>query len=370
MSLPVRGDRGLPCLTCVRRSWLLSMLLGHFERLRHGKRCNVMGLLAFSDEQLIDIAGERREQLGRAWTDFDAAAERERCRAAGVEALCRHDSRYPRRLRDAPGPPAVLHVVGGSSRLLEALKEPVVAIVGARRASDYGLEMASAIARGLAAARVTVVSGMALGIDTAAHEGALAGEGTTLAVLAGRPDIAAPASNRGLHRRIAKSGAVLSETAPGGEVRRWSFLARNRLVAALADLVLVVEAGEYSGSLVTAQQAQLMKRKVAAVPGRVTSPLAAGPHSLLVGGASLVRNAQEVLDLVCGPDQRRLLPSSHPDLEPSLAALLNDVAIGNDRAASLIAAGRTPQDVMTGLAELELLGRLRRSLDGRYTPTA
>jgi DNA processing protein len=370
MSFPSGTDQGLPCLTCVRRSWLLSMLLGHFERLRYGKRCDVMWMLTFTDEELIDIAGSRREQLGQAWTEFDAGAERERCRAAGVEAVCLHDSRYPLPLRDAPGPPAVLHVVGGSSRLLDALKEPVVAIVGARRASDYGLEMASTIARGLAAARVTVVSGMALGIDTAAHEGALAGAGSTLAVLAGRPDVAYPASNRRLHHEITASGAVLSETAPGRDVRRWSFLARNRLVAALADLVLVVEAGEYSGSLVTAQRAELMERKVAAVPGRVTSPLAAGPHNLLVGGASLVRNAQEVLDLVCGSDHRRLVPPRHPALEPPLAALLDDVAIGNDRVAGLIAAGRTPEDVMSGLAELELLGRLRRSLDGRYTPTA
>jgi DNA processing protein len=364
------NDDSVPCLTCVRRAWLLSMLIGHFERMRRGKRSRVMRMLALSDEELIEIAGGRKEQLGRSWEEFDASAERERLRAEGVEAVCMHDSRYPCRFRAAAGPPAVVHIVGGSSRLLDALREPVVAIVGARRASDYGVEIASTLARGLAAARVTIVSGMALGIDTAAHEGALAGGGLTVAVLAGPPEIAYPASSRGLHNLIAGSGAILSETAPGGQVRRWSFLARNRLIAALADLVLVVEAGEYSGSRVTAQQATLMGRKIAAVPGRVTSPLAAGPHSLLRDGASLVRDAQDVLDLVCGPDHRPITAPSHPELEPSLASLLDDVAIGNDRAAGLIAAGRSPEDVMTGLAELELLGRVRRSLDGRYTPTA
>ncbi len=140
---------------------------------------------------------------------------------------------------DLEGEPAVLHVSGGIPRFLELAADGSVAIVGARRASPYALENARALARGLAG-RLTVISGMASGVDTAAHEGALHGRGGTIAVLASSPERPYPPSSRGLHREIIAAGAVVSELGPGVPARRWMFPARNRIIAALADMTVVV----------------------------------------------------------------------------------------------------------------------------------
>ena len=243
-----------------------------------------------------------------------------------------------------------------------------MAIVGARRASAYGLEVARALGRGLAAAGLTVISGMAMGVDAAAHEGALEGAGSTIAVLAGAAEIPYPASQRALYARIVRHGAVVSELPPGFRARRWCFPARNRVIAGLADLTIVVEAGERSGALITSKVAVELGREVGAVPGRITSPLAAGTNALIADGAALISSAQKALDVACGVGVRTLKPGDDADLAPRLRQVLDAVGRGADTPAALVAGGLSPGDALASLGELELCGRLRRGLDGRYVP--
>jgi DNA processing protein len=244
-----------------------------------------------------------------------------------------------------------------------------VAIVGARRGSTYGLEQARGLARGLAAAGLTVVSGMALGIDAAAHVGALEVDGATLAVLACGPERAYPASKRELHRRIVQRGAVVAELPPGTRPRRWCFPARNRLIAALARATVVVEADTRSGSLITATLAGDLGREVAAVPGLVTSPLARGTNALIADGAQLVRGSRDVLELLFGAEAPAPVePAPLDGLPADLRALLQQVGGGCDTVAALTAHGLGVDAVLAGLAQLELRGRVRRGAGGRYVP--
>ena len=175
-----------------------------------------------------------------------------------------------------------------------------MAVVGSRRPSPYGLEMARSLGRGLAAAGIVVVSGLALGIDAAAHRGCLEVAGVPVAVLAGGPDLPYPRSHRRLYAEVVATGLVLSEMPPGQRAFRWSFPARNRLMAGIAGMTVVVEAAEPSGSLITAEFAQDLGRVVGAVPGRVTARMAAGSNALLRDGAAVVRSPEDVLDDLLG----------------------------------------------------------------------
>lgn len=229
--------------------------------------------------------------------------------ASRARHVCPGDEEYPAALLDLPDPPASLFVRGKS---LSALGH-AVSIVGARRPSTYGREAADILGRGLASAGVTVVSGAALGIDAAAHVGALAACGPTargtrpdqgpsvvptVAVLGSGIDRPHPARNRGLIEEIAAVGAVVSEYPPGAPALPWRFPARNRLVAALSRAVVVVEGATGSGSLITAEFALEMGRDVLAVPGPVTSPLSSVPHQLIREGAWLARGPEDVLEVL------------------------------------------------------------------------
>jgi DNA processing protein len=217
--------------------------------------------------------------------------------AAGCWAVCRHDPLYPVGLRDAPDAPWALFGRGDPAQLSGlADLAGLVAVVGSRRASSYGREVARTLGRDLAAAGLTVISGMAFGVDACAHRGAL-DAGRTVAVLGCGPDTAYPASHRSLWRRIQEDGLVLSELPPGTGAWRWSFSARNRIMAAMAGMTVVVEAAERSGSLLTAEIAANLGREVGAVPGPVSSRTSAGPNDLLADGASLIRNAEDVLNV-------------------------------------------------------------------------
>jgi DNA processing protein len=242
-----------------------------------------------------------------------------------------------------------------------------VAVVGARRATGYGLEVARSLARQLTACGIVVVSGMALGIDSAAHEGALeAAGGTTVAVMAGGADRAYPARKGYLHRRIAGAGAVVSEMSPGFPPYRWGFPARNRIIAALGQATVVVEAAERSGSLITADLAAELGRPVAAVPGPVTSPLSSGANLLLKTGCELVASAQDVLDLLFGAGARAVPAAEEAaQLSPQLRGLLRAVQSGRGSLAEL-AGTDDAMAVAAGLGELELLGLIRRVFGGRY----
>lgn len=352
------------CRRCLARSWLLGRLAGHLDRVRD----RLEPLLELEDDELIAaVAGRQRDQVLREHAAFDPEAARARCAAAGLEQICRCEPAYPAVLSELAAPPAVLHVAGGLERFVVLSAQDSVAIVGARRASPYGLGVARSLARGLGSAGVTVVSGMALGIDAAAHQGALDAESATIAVLpagAGRPY---PASGRALHRRIQALGAVVSELAPGVPVRRWMFPARNRIIAGLSAMTVVIQARRGSGALLTARCAADLGRAVGAVPGQITSPLASGPHALLRSEAQLVAGPQDVLDGLFGAGARRVPELQKPSLAPDLQALFDAIAEGHDTRAAFERAGLDPDRGLAALASLELAGRVRREAGGRFS---
>ena len=209
---------------------------------------------------------------------------------AHVVRLAPTDSRYPALLATIPSPP-VLDVRGG----FVAGDALAIAIVGARRATEYGLEVAEALAADLAARGVTIVSGLARGIDTAAHRGALAAGGRTIAVLGSGIERVYPPENRQLAEEIVSRGAVVSQFPRDAEALPFHFPLRNRTLAGLAQGVVVVEAAERSGALITAGLAGELGREVFAVPGRITSPASRGANGLLKDGAKLVGHWSDVV---------------------------------------------------------------------------
>lgn len=209
--------------------------------------------------------------------------------AAGIAAVSLADPRYPERLRHVHDAPPLLYYCGRWTAMARA-----VAIVGTRRPTAYGREMAFVLARDLTAAGVVVVSGMAAGIDAAAHHGALS-RGETVAVLGSSPEIVYPPGHRALYGRIVESGMTVAEYPPGTKPEPGRFPARNRLISGLCAGVVVVEAGERSGALITADFAAEQGREVFALPGPAHSPASAGPHQLLREGATLVTSAGDVL---------------------------------------------------------------------------
>jgi DNA processing protein len=357
-------DPGRACERCLARSWLIDRLSAHLDRVG----ANLKAVLALPDEELIEaVAGRSQAQVGAELQRLDLERLRASSAAAGIELICRCDPGYPPRLLSLAAPPAVLHVLGGLDRALDLLAGEPVALVGARSASGYGLEVARSLGRGLAAAGITVISGMALGIDSAAHAGALAARGPTVAVLPAGPDRPYPASRRSLYGRIAAAGAVLAELPAGASVRRWSPPARNRIIAALAAMTVVVEAAERSGALLTAAAARELGRPLGAVPGRVTSPLAKGPNGLIRAGAIVVEHAQDVLDELFGQGVVRSAEPVRPPLTPELERLLGAIGEGNDNLAALARAGFAADRVLAGLSALELMGYVRREPGGRFS---
>ena len=341
------------CEACLRHAALLGALAGHIEH-RRGDRQKLAALLALPDDALARAVGA----VGVTAPDPPPVRP--------GSAICRHDPGYPRSLAELDGAPAVLHLGGQSSRALELMTGQSVAIVGARQPTDYGRQVAFGLSAALASTGVCIVSGLALGIDTAAHLGALSGSGPTLAVMPGGVDVAYPAGARALHARLTAIGAVVSEMPSGAQPRRWSFVARNRIIAALTRVTVVVEARARSGSLITAGYARDLGREVAALPGPVTSDRSDGTNALIRDGAQLVRDARDVLDLLYGVGTETLV--REPRLPAHLRTLLGLVRAGHDTPGGLVAAGMDVQHALAGLAELELAGCVRRGLSGRYIP--
>ena len=213
-------------------------------------------------------------------------------RQPGHHILTLADPEYPQRLLDISDPPTVLYVRGS----LSALAQPAIAIVGSRNATPQGEGNARAFAGALANAGLAIVSGLALGIDAAAHRGALAAPGTTIAVIGTGADRLYPARNRELAMEIAEKGAIISEFPLGTPAAAANFPRRNRLISGLADGVLVVEAAVESGSLITARMAGEQGREVFAIPGSIHSPQSRGCHRLIRQGAKLVETASDVLE--------------------------------------------------------------------------
>jgi len=277
---------------------------------------------------------------------------------------------FPDALRTVHDPPLVLTARGA----LSPADERAIAVVGARRATPAGLEVARQLAFDLAAAGVTVVSGLARGIDQAAHSGALAAGGRTLAVLGSGLARVYPAQHAPLAERIARQGAVLSELPPDQGPTRHTFPQRNRIIAGLAAGVVVVQAGPRSGALITAGFALDEGRAVAAVPGDVLEPLARGPNGLIKDGAALVESADDVLEACFGVTHRPPLDAGEEPEPPAgsvehrLLTLLRPAPRDLDALAA--ETGLEARAVMTALGRLEALGQVRAAPTGRYAVTA
>ena len=278
------------------------------------------------------------------------------------------DAEWPTQLDDlGDEAPWGLWIRGGGNLRLLALRS--VAVVGARAATDYGCRMASAIAHDLVASGWTVVSGGAYGIDAAAHRGALASDGLTVVVLASGIDVPYPAAHEALFDRCASSGVVISEAPPGEVARRWRFLDRNRLIAALARGSVVVEAAHRSGALSTARCAADLGRRVMGVPGPATSVASAGVHSLLQSGAALVTSASDVIGHVAALSDDAHDDGSLPDWneldEPSRSTLCVMAARRAQSTEQIaVAVGREHPDVLADLVLLEMQGLVVRTPQG------
>jgi DNA processing protein len=360
------------CGTCLRRSALLALLAHHIARgLSEHRR--LPQLLSLGDQELIEaLCGRDRAPIEQSLRRFDPDDARRRAAQAKLETVCRHESDFPSALGEAPDGPTMLYLRGRREHLGRFAADPAVAVVGSRRASPYGLEVAHTIARELAACGVVVVSGMALGVDSAAHQGALAGNGLTVAVLAGGADVPYPRSKRTLYRRLASDGLVVSELPPGAPPLRWCFPARNRIMAALGAMTVVVEGADNSGSLITARFAADLGREVGAVPGHVTAPLANGPNGLLADGACVVRSATDVLDVLYGPGSEAALSldRSTANVDERLQPVLDAVERGRGSPDAIATSPADVPRILAGLTELELMGLIRRGPDGSYVRRA
>lgn len=263
------------------------------------------------------------------------------------------DPEYPALLREIPDSPLVLFVRGR----LPVDPRPHIAIVGARNGTQLGFDIARDFGRELAAAGFVVVSGLALGVDTFAHLGALEGGGRTIAVLGSGPDITYPAANRKIRERIlAENGALVSEYPPGTPARPWHFPVRNRVIAGMCVATVVVEASARSGSLITARLAAEQDREVFAIPGNIRSALAEGTLALIKDGAQLVTSPHDLIEYYA-----RLLPARETeasaaeheeqalDLTPEESRLLSALAAEPVPLDRLLADGRWPRDRLFSL---------------------
>lgn len=275
------------------------------------------------------------------------------------------DDDYPPILREIIDPPLALHFRGSRS----LLATPSVAVVGSRRASPYGINAAGHLARGLSEVGITIVSGLALGIDAAAHQSTLDAAGRTIAVLGTGIDLTYPRSNGRLLRRIESEGLVLSEFAPGTPPMPENFPMRNRVISGLSLGTVIVEATSRSGSLITARMAAEQGREVFAVPGSVFSPGAEGTHRLIQYGAKLVHDVDDILEELPGELRAiRKEPEHPPDaLREVLSALSPDEGLHIDTLAQRLSRGAGT--VSEALLQLEIGGWIRALPGGRYVRT-
>lgn len=328
------------------------------------------GMLLRELAKMGSESGQARRWVG----DLEDAADRalRAAQAAGIEPMALDDPRYPPRLAAIPDPPLVLWAKPAADRL----SAPSVAIVGSRAASPYALDMGAQLARDLAARGIVVVSGLARGVDSAAHRGALEG-GDTLAVLGSGVDVIYPAEHAELAAAIERQGALLSELPPGTPPRAHHFPLRNRIISGLVLAVVVIEASEKSGSLITAGCALEQGREVMAVPGNALTGRNRGAHALLKDGAKIVETADDILEELSGVG--RLTNSSGSSkrpiddgLEADRDPILMGLASGDPCSADDLVAqtGLEAAQILAKLAEFELNGLVRRVDGGRFVRTA
>ena len=314
-----------------------------------------LALATFAAATDAHLVGEPRSARFAAFKrGFHEQAELARLLSLGFRFAARSQSAFPPLLRAIHDPPPGLFLRGGADAAL--LVRPGVAIVGARACSAYGRQVARSLGRELAAAGLVVVSGLARGIDSEAHRGALESGGATVAVLGCGIDRDYPAANRELARQIASTGLVVSEYAPGVEPAPWRFPARNRIVAGLCAATVVVEARERSGALITADFALEEGREVFAVPGEITSALSAGANALLRLGAVPLTRAEDVLESYGIEAADRVEADVGPEAATVLARV-QEGAAGADELAR--ATGLGAGELAAALTELELAGAVQ-----------
>jgi len=324
--------------------------------------------------ELATIDGLQRDAIDglvgfSRWAEVDN--EISRIRSAGVTLIRYTEAAYPAPLRAIADPPPLLYVKGS----MAATDERAMAIVGSRSASDYGRRVARDLARGLVDYGFTVVSGMARGIDGMAHETALHAGGRTIAVLGSGIERAYPAEHERLYRRIAEQGAVISELPIGSKPMAFNFPARNRLISGLSLGVVVVEATEKSGSLITASLAIDQGREVFAVPGEVGSSRSRGSHRLIRQGAKLVESVDDIIEEIAPQLTRRAgagfnpevrqLPASSSVTVQKVFAILQERSLQVDEI--IERSGLLPAQVLGILLDLELQGYLRQLPGKVYT---
>ena len=304
------------------------------------------------------------EALDSAEVAAAVAAASEWAAQPGHAAITLADGSYPRPLLQIADPPTLLYAHGR----LELLARPALAVVGSRNATAQGERNAESFARAFSDAGLTIVSGLALGIDAAAHRGGLAGPGSTVAVLGTGIDITYPARNASLAGEIRQRGLLLSEFPLGTPAAAHNFPRRNRLICGLAQGCLVVEAALASGSLITARAAAEQGREVFAVPGSIHSPLSKGCHALIKSGAKLVESAEDVLSELGGfHPTRHASPRSTSTQSPPDDSLVAHMGFDPIDVDSLCArAGLTAEQVSSELLRLELAGRVAVLPGGLY----
>jgi DNA processing protein len=350
---------------------LIALSLLPFSRWRYVSER--LGAGVSSTEILLSQCADGAARPGPrpAWADASRLRERagralERGAAAGVRPLVRVDDEYPPALRHVPDPPPVLWVAGQ----VASLSIPAVAIVGSRAGTPYALSVAEQLGADLAARGLAVVSGLARGVDSAAHEGALSAAGVTIAVAGNGVDVVYPAEHARLAARIRESGAVVGELVPGTLPRPEFFPRRNRIISGLVRAVVVIEAGEKSGSLITARCALEQGRDVLAVPGNILSGRNRGGHALLRDGARLVESVEDIVeelgpDVLTGVVERAAAGGggAGPVSDPVLQAMTGEPSDLGELAARC---GLVPVALLPRLLELELRGVVRRLPGGRF----
>jgi DNA processing protein len=282
----------MSCPDCQRRSALVAALAPAISLLsfnRHG----LLALLALEEEQLLRTA--KVEDPRRLLRDLQLTLPTE----SVPTALCRHDPDYPEALAQLECAPAVLYATCTTDRLRELRSKPTVAIIGGRQHTHYARDITLALARDLTAAGVTIVSGINRGLEATAQHSALDADGHTIAVMPGAPQLPYSSQHKVLHRQILRSGVAISEFPPGFfPMQRWCFIACQRIVAALAEVVVIVEARGKISALLVAQVAADVGADVAVVPARVTDPGGLRIFGLLRDGAHPISCAQDVLQLI------------------------------------------------------------------------
>jgi len=341
----------LPFITPVR----IRLLREHFDPLTEARQAParlLQGLLSIDAEQAELVKNPLRNEAFRDQLDS--------VRASSLSVL---DDEYPSLLKEIIDPPLALFYRGDVS----VLQKPLVAVVGSRRASPYGTNAAGHLARELVGAGVVIVSGLARGIDAAAHEAALAGGGTTIAVFGTGIDIVYPRCHRRLVRSIEQQGLVLSEFPPGTPPLAANFPIRNRVISGICHGTVIVEATGRSGSLITARMAAEQGREVFAVPGPIFSRGSEGTHRLIQYGAKLVHEVNDILEELPGNlHLQASKTSSEPEspLREVLAVFQADEAIHIDAAACKL--GLSIAAISESILQLELGGWLRAMPGSRY----